>query len=624
MSVLVAALALAHAMMAPASAQNGPVGARPLPADQAFRLSASREADGGLRLTWSIAKGYYLYRDQFDFKTGDTELQPQAILGESQSKEDPTFGVTDIFETRVAILLRPPAATAPDAIAVTYQGCQDGGICYPPATRNIDPATLAISGPARPAATSTADATPLANTAPLAGAWTAPAASRAAARSGISLSGDTSGMVASLLGDGGALMVLASFLLFGMALAFTPCVFPMYPILAGAIARQDEAATWRQGLSLSAVYVVAMAAAFGLLGIAAAWSGQNLQMALQSPVAVGIVAGLFVVLALSMFDLFALQLPSAWINALSRAGTGKRGSLASTAALGFTSALIVGPCVTAPLAGALIYIAQSGDVVLGAAALFALGIGKGIPLILFGTLGQSALPRAGAWMNTVRQAFGFVFLATAIWMASRLVPAEATLALWALLALGLAAWLGAFDTLGADASGRRRAGKTTGLAAALYGILLAIGAASGAGDPLRPLDRLMTQRNGGDTPERTALAFDTAARPDELREHMAANDGKPSLVYVTADWCITCAVIDRGALRDPGIRTQLARFNLIKLDVTDNTAAQQDMMQALQVVGPPTMIFTDPEGREAAGTRLIGEITTATLQAAAAKAETAR
>jgi thiol:disulfide interchange protein DsbD len=402
--------------------------------------------------------------------------------------------------------------------------------------------------------------------------------------------------------------------MFGVLLAFTPCVFPMYPILAGAIARQGDSVTAVRGFNLSLAYVLAMATAFGLLGVVAAWSGQNLQMALQSPLAIGAVSILFVILALSMFGLFELQLPSAWVNAIGRIGQGDRGSLASAALLGFTSALIVGPCVTAPLAGALIYIAQTGDVALGAASLFALGLGKGIPLIAFGTLGPKALPKAGAWMTSVRQAFGFVFVATAIWMVSRLIPAEAALALWALFAIGLAVWLGAFDSLGPDAPGRRRTAKAAGIAAALYGIVLAVGAASGANDPFRPLSNLTANTRGG-AGSAQALAFRNAATPAELRTGLAAGNGKPSLLYVTADWCITCAVIDRSILSDPAVQSTLARFNLIKLDVSANTPDQRQIMQSLQVVGPPTMIFVGPEGQEATGTRLVGDVTKATLWA---------
>lgn len=598
-AVLMTALAAVSSM--PASAQVTSTGAMPLPVDRAFQLSAIRQDDASVKLEWTIAPGYYLYEDKIGFRQGASDLAVPELQGNGQSKDDPTFGPSTVFHDQVAAVV-PITSAGP--LEVRYQGCQDNGICYPPIIRHVDATTLAVTDPEERAQ------------ATLANDWTAPAS--AAPASGIAIAADDGGMIGSLLKDGGVLMVLASFMLFGTLLAFTPCVFPMYPILAGAIARQGESVTPLRGFTLSLAYVLAMATAFGLLGVVAAWSGQNLQMALQSPLAIGAVSILFVVLAMSMFGLFELQLPSAWVNAIGGLGQGNRGSLASAGLLGFTSALIVGPCVTAPLAGALIYIAQTGDVALGAASLFALGLGKGIPLIAFGTLGPKALPKAGAWMTVVRQAFGFVFVATAIWMVSRLLPAEAGLALWALFSIGLAVWLGAFDTLGPDASGRRRTAKAAGLAAALYGIALGLGAASGGGDPLRPLGSLVAQR-GGAARTTEALAFRTAGTPTELQNQVAAGDGKPSLLYVTADWCVTCAVIDRSVFPDPAVQAELGRFNLIKLDVSGNTPEQRQIMQSLQVVGPPTMIFVDREGRETAGTRLVGDVTRATLQASAAK-----
>ncbi|MDN5925993.1 MAG: thioredoxin family protein [Hyphomicrobiales bacterium] len=295
--------------------------------------------------------------------------------------------------------------------------------------------------------------------------------------------------------------------------------------------------------------------------------------------------------------------------------------MSSAALLGFTSALIVGPCVTAPLAGALIYIAQTGDVALGAGSLFALGLGQGVPLIVFGTLGPKALPRAGAWMNVVRQAFGFIFVATAIWMLSRLLSPQATLALWALFAIGIAVWLGAFDALAPNAGGARRTAKAAGLAAGLYGAVLAVGAASGADDPLRPLGMLAAMHSEGGAGKSERMAFRSVGDPRDLQTQIAAADGRPSLLYVTADWCVACTIIDRTVLSDPAIQTKLAGFNLVELDVSENSPIQRQMMRSLQVAGPPTIIFVDANGREKAGTRLVGDVTKTTLNASAGRME---
>ena len=599
-------------LAAPAGARSPAAGTRPLPADQAFRLSATRLPDDSVRFAWTIAPGYYLYKDKFVFRRGAADLPAPELQGDGKTLDDPTFGVTTVFHNRAEAVV-PVAGGKTGTVEVGYQGCQENGICYPPAVRQIDLATLAVAAAPPQATSSVADA------------WSAPPARAPAqaAPGGVIAVDDGGGMVSALLNQGGALVVLGSFMLFGVLLAFTPCVFPMYPILAGAIARQGEAVTAWRGFSLSLAYVVAMAAAFGLLGLAAAWSGQNLQMALQSPLAIVAVSALFLVLALSMFGLFELQLPASWVNRVGGLGQGRRGSLASAGLLGFTSALIVGPCVTAPLAGALIYIAQTGDVALGAAALFALGLGKGVPLVVFGTLGPKALPKAGPWMARARQGFGFIFIATAIWMLSRILAAEAGLALWAALAIGVAVWLGAFDASRPDAGPYARVARAAGLVAALYGVILGVGAATGAGDPLRPLARLAARGAGGPALVQER-AFHTVDSETALRARMAAAKDRPSLLYVTADWCVACSVIERAVLPDLAVQSALGQFNLIKLDVSDNAPAQQELMKRLQVAGPPTMIFVSPEGREASGTRLVGDVTRATLLASAGKVEDAR
>lgn len=577
-----------------------------LPADQAFRLSAYRQADR-LTLEWKIAPGYYLYRDRIRLTSNGVDVMAP-LSGHGMSKDDPTFGPTEIYHEQVAAII--PEASATGGLTVSYQGCQEGGICYPPITRHVDPVSLAITAPsAKPTNTAVSK-------------WPAPPANNEPNRGAIVLATDDGGgLVASLLRDGGISVVLGSFLLFGIGLAFTPCVFPMYPILAGAIARAGERVTPLRGFTLSGVYVLSMSSAFGLLGIAAAWSGQNLQMALQSPIAVGAVAVLFVGLALSMFGAYELQLPSRWVNALGRVGGGNRGSLASTSVLGFTSALIVGPCVTAPLAGALLYVAQSGDVALGAMSLFALGIGKGIPLTIFGTIGPQAMPKAGRWLVKIKELFGFVFLGLAITMLDRFIPAVATSALWGALAVGIGIWLGALDFLRGRACMTCRLGpEALGMGVAICGLVLAVTSIGGyfEGFHVRMVSPPAPASMAGNE------SFLSVANEGELAQRIASNDGKPTFVYVTADWCITCAVIDHTVLADAAVRAGLAGFNLVKVDVSANSPAQQQVMGSLKVVGPPTMIFVDRSAKEVPGTRLVGEISTDTLLASAGKAENLR
>lgn len=577
----------------PAAAQQDNL----LQAEDAFRLSVNRSESGAIDLHWTIADGYYLYRDHLKARDASTgsEVALQSNPGTVES-DDPNFGSSEVYYTEAVARLDP---AAPARVSVTFQGCKKNSICYPPVTQTIDTRSLQTTAAAvgfgltsEPAATD----------------------EDSAASSGFQLAQDasSSGIIASLLERGGALWVVGSFLGFGLLLAFTPCVLPMYPILSATLAREGEALSARRGFVLSSVYVLAMAAAFGLLGIVAAWSGQNLQMILQSPYAVGAVAVLFIVLAASMFGLFELQLPTGWVSRIAGIQGGRRGSVIGAGAIGFMSALIVGPCVTAPLAAALLYIAQTGDAALGAAALFALGLGQGIPLIAFGTMGSRALPKAGAWMVHVKHMFGFVFIAAAIWMASRILPPPATLALWALLLLGAAVFVGLAEPLARDATNGARLRKAAALALSLGAGILAIGAASGATDPLRPLAHFAGERNGSNAP--SELTFTHANSVAKLKQDLSAAGGRPTLVYFTADWCVTCGVIERDVLPAPETIARLRGFQRIKVDLSTLDQDNQALMRELAVVGPPTMIFFNAQASEIPNSRLVGDVTAESLK----------
>jgi len=582
---------------AAASAQRSDL----LQAEEAFRFSVERGQDNQINLHWDIAEGYYLYRDHLEAKDAGTGtgVVLQTDAGVVQA-DDPNFGSSEVYYSQAIARL---GADAPDRVAITYQGCKKDSICYPPITLTLDTTTLQVADAA----------VGFGVTAPQ------PATSSNSEGGGFQLSEESAGggMIGSLLASGGALWVIASFLVFGLLLAFTPCVLPMYPILSATLAREGEALTARRGFVLSSAYVLAMAAAFGALGIGAAWSGQNLQIVLQSPYAVGTVAILFVVLATSMFGLFELQLPSAWVNRVAGVQAGARGSICGATAMGFISALIVGPCVTAPLAAALLYIAQTGDAALGASSLFALGLGQGLPLIAFGTMGSRALPRAGAWMVQVKYVFGFVFLGAAVWMASRLLPPQATLGLWSIVLLTAAVFIGAADRLTADATAGPRFRKATGLALSLGGVILALGAASGGTDPLRPLAQFGA--GGGGQQSTTELTFAEADSTPVLEEKLAAANGRPTLVYFNADWCVTCGTIERNVLPNSEIVAGLDGFQRVKVDLTTLDDANQALMRDLAVVGPPTMVFFDKNATELSGSRLVGDVTTETLRASIAR-----
>lgn len=558
-----------------------------LPGDIAFGLVVAREGNGPLQLGWAIAEGYYLYRDHIVVRDAATGAAIKFVSLPGEKKDDPNFGESEIYKSQVVITLEGQGTST---LKVQYQGCKENSICYPPATKLVDVKSLTVTN------------------APLeidAGAESDNAGTKS---EGFSVSNEAgSSLVGTLLSSGGPAWVIASFLVFGTLLAFTPCVLPMYPILAATLARSGERLTAGRGFALSLVYVLAMASAFALLGVGAALSGQNLQLVLQSPYAVGATAIIFVVLAASMFGLFELQLPAAWVNRIATTSAGSRGSLGSSAFLGFTSALVVGPCVTAPLAAALLYIAQTGDAALGAASLFALGLGQGLPLIAFGSLGSRVLPRAGAWMNNVKYAFGTVFLIAATWLSSRIIPPSLLMAVWSVLLITAGVFLGAFDATGDTTPAWQRARKAGGLVILLYGVLLGVGAAGRASDPLRPLEYLGAPSVASAPP---SLAFNQAASSDELRQQLtaASTQTQPSLVYVTADWCVTCKVIDKEVLHRPDVADILRGYRLVKVDITKPDSLNGGLMKALEVVGPPTMLFFDSARTEVGNTRLVGEI----------------
>lgn len=617
----ISGLRLALALVIMALAGTLPAAAQaPLSPQDAFDLSVTRTEAGDVTFAWRIAPGHYLYRGHTVATAADGKTALALDLAPGQQKDDPGFGVVEIWRDAGQATLTQATlegAGSSQTVNITYQGCVEDSICYPPVTETVALPVLP-EGRAAPAQTlATSDPSDAVAASASALAIAAAEASFAESPGGVAAPGPVAsgtgevqlqsggGMVESLSLHGGAPWVLLAFFGFGILLAFTPCVFPMYPILAGVIGRGVDGRDPRRGFILSGSYVLGLASAFALLGMAAAWSGQNLQMALQSVWAVGALSLVFVVLAASMFGLFELQLPSAWTSRLSvDRGTGRR-SAPSAAGMGFVSALIVGPCVTAPLAGALLYIAQTGDLALGAGALFALGLGKGVPLIMFGTMGARLLPKAGPWMNRVKAVFGFLFLATAWWLGSRILPPVVTLVTGAALLLMAAAALGLFQRDPAHGLGARMA-RVAGLAATVWGVMLLVGAGAGATDPLQPLEPFGGARAAAAPPDYTETVVTDEAGLRQATA-LASQSGRPSLVYFTADWCVSCKVIEREVFEDPEVRARLGEVSLIKVDVTKTDVEARSLMEAFAVVGPPTMIFLDAEAREPADTRIVGE-----------------
>jgi thiol:disulfide interchange protein DsbD len=574
-------------------------GESPLPVDQAFQFSVDRTSDGELALHWRIAPGYYLYRRHLLAAAPDgAALQlstPAGIL-----KQDENFGTLEVYHDAVDATL----ARAAKPVTVTYQGCQERGLCYPPVRRIVDPSSLSITDlplfrlPLKSqSAWNPADTAETATTALSVKPSPVPAASS---------SGDE--IVDRFLARGGVPFLLVAFFGFGILLALTPCVFPLYPILAATLTRQGEQLSARRGFLMSVSYALGLALAFAILGAVAGWTGENLQIALQSPLTVAAVAAIFAILALSMFGLFELQLPSSWVTAIDRMTGGRKGSFGSSLVLGFSSALIVGPCVTAPLAGALLYVARTGDVILGTAALFALGLGKGVPLVIFGTVGSQALPRAGVWMTSVKHLFGYVFFAFAIWLAEPVLPDGVPLGLWALWAMAVAVFLGAFDVTKGRSTPMKMGFQSLGLLAAVYSVILVVGLTTGASDPLRPLDGLRTGQIAARLPspeermQRVTSASDLDGQLDAARRA-----GKASLIYFTADWCVSCRSLDRNVFSRRDVAEALSPLATLKIDLTDIGPGERELMGKLGVVGPPTMVFYRPDRAENGPAKLVGE-----------------
>ncbi|WP_060508366.1 protein-disulfide reductase DsbD [Pseudomonas sp. NBRC 111124] len=543
--------------------QANPFDAKPdfLPVNQAFVLTHDRQADGQMRLYFQIKQGYYLYQKRLKFDGLAADQQPQLPAG--LNHHDEFFGDSTVYRDQLELLI---PANATGQLRLGWQGCADAGLCYPPQTTAID-----LGGSVTP---------------------TAEQASDQALASGL----QSASLAWSLL----------AFFGLGLLLAFTPCSLPMLPILAGLVLGNGASA--RRGWLLAGVYVLSMALVYAGLGVVAALLGASLQAWLQQPWLLGSLAGLFILLALPMFGAFELQLPAALRDRLDRAGQGARGgNLYGAALLGALSGLLLGPCMTAPLAGALLFIAQSGDVLQGALVLFSLGLGMGVPLLLLVTLGNRYLPRPGAWMNRVKGVFGFVFLAMALYTVRSLLPAPLSLALsgaW-LIALGWAMWP-ALHVLPAL--------RAVPLLGALWGGLLLVGAAAGGDDlwqPLRPFA-------GGTAPAAVQKAdehFVTVSSPEALQRELDAAKARGQWVMVDyyADWCVSCKVMEKQVFSRPDVQTSLAGVHLLRLDVTADSAASRALLQRYQVPGPPSIIWLGPEGEERRARRITGEVDAATF-----------
>ncbi len=568
----------------------------PLPPDQAFRFSA-RVVDGKtIEARWQITDGYYMYRDKFKFtleggKLGAVTL-PRGLI-----KADETFGEVETLRKEVKVLLPvstdPAGSAAKLTLKTVSQGCWDGGICYPPLRQQ---AVLDLPGTpslAKPANVSGAEASNAVLPAPTGAAATSmpPAAPQ-----------NETSRVADLFKASSLSLILLSFFGFGLLLSLTPCVFPMVPILSGIIVNHGHAVTHLRAFVLSCAYVLGMAITYALVGVAAGLSGTLLSSALQNAWVLGSFALIFVLLSLSMFGFYELQLPSALQSRLSGTANRQGGSLSAIAVMGALSALIVGPCVAAPLAGALLYIAKTGDAVLGGAALFVMALGMGAPLLLVGAFSRSLLPKSGPWMEGVKQFFGVVMLATALWMVSPVLPPWLVMLGWAALLIVPAIYLHALDNLPANAHSWQRFGKGIGVMLLMFGTAILLGLLGGARDPLQPLQFLRGSANAA-TPH--APAFARVASSADLDRELATAK-RPVMLDFYADWCVSCKEMERFTFTDPAIAAAMSKMRLVQADVTANSEADAALLKRFDLFGPPGIIFFDANGHEIPELRVVG------------------
>jgi thiol:disulfide interchange protein DsbD len=567
-----------------------------LPVDEALPFSFTTDADAVV-LSWDITPGHYLYRERVSITAANPDVEPgePVFSAPGTVTEDEFFGTTRVFfnpiNARVPVSL--PAGVREAQLQVTYQGCAKAGLCYPPQTREV----LFYQG-------NGGSGSPTASAAGFSGNGSAP------------VDTETATGLAGFLAQQSTLVIAGVFLLLGLGLTFTPCVLPMVPIIASLVSGRNTGTTGH-ALLLSGSYVLGMALTYAAAGVLTGLLGAsfNLQAQLQSPWVLSVFALLFVVFALSMFDLFEIQLPRFIrepLNDASHRLTGSR--VFSIFGIGALSALIVSPCVSAPLAGSLLYISTTQDAVIGGVALFALGLGMGVPLILVAVGGRKLLPTTGHWMTAVKHVYGVMLLAVAIWLVERLVPGWLALILWGLLVAITGVQLGAFD---AAKAGWERTRKGLGLVLFAYGLALLAGAVGGANDPLKPLAPFTvapavasSSSSGVSTGGLRHPDFMRVEQPAEIRAMLqqAREQDRPVVLDFYADWCISCKVMERNVFSKPDVIQALTSYSLLQLDLTDNTPEQQALLDELGLFGPPAILFYSRNGEELSQRRVLGEM----------------
>ncbi len=551
--------------------------------DDAFQISYDSQP-GQFKVNWVIAEGHYLYLDKMQISASDASvIAKPLVLSAGEAKDDPIFNKTLYVYHHLAEAMLPYQYTDNGDKDVTfkvrYQGCSEvSGICYPPQTKQFTVRLSPIS-----------------------------AAQAAAIESSQSEPVSEQDEITNALKSGNTLLTLLIFFGAGLLLAFTPCVFPMIPILSGIIVGQGENITTRKAFYLSLVYVLAMAMTYTIVGILVGLSGENIQAWFQNPWIIGSFAAIFVALSFSMFGFYELQMPTSVQSKLVNISNSQQGgNIVGVAIMGFLSALIVGPCVTAPLVGALIYIAETGDAVLGGLALFSLSMGMGAPLLVIGASAGKFLPRAGAWMDAVKAVFGVLLLGLAIWLLERVTPVGATMTLWAALIIVSAIYMGALDSLVAGGSGWKKLWKGLGVLLLIYGIIILIGLAGGNRNIFQPLKGLGAVSGTAVAVEH--LNFTQIKGVDGLNVELAKAKaaGKTVMLDFYADWCVSCKEMEAFTFSDPAVKKALEGVVLLQADVTPNDDKDTELYKHFGIIGPPSIMFFDVNSNERRNYRVVG------------------
>ncbi len=553
-----------------------------LTADKAFQFFVNAKDGTTLQLNWVIAEGYYLYREKIKLRLLNNN---KVSLGAYQiphgtPKQDEAFGKVEIFHEQLKFdvaLLRKTMTSEAIILEVAFQGCADRGVCYPPMSKQISlqlPPVTQLSQ----FSNQSSSVVPLSE----------------------------QNQIAAALHQDTLWLTLLSFLGFGLLLSFTPCIFPMIPILSGIIVGQSKNISTTKAFFLSLSYVIASALTYTVFGVLAALFGRNLQVLFQQTWIIAFFSGIFIILSFSMFGFYHLELPKSLQAKLHNSSDKHRdGSYLGAGIMGALSSLIVGPCVAAPLAGALIYIGQTGDAILGGSALFMMGLGMGFPLLIIGTSAGKLLPKAGHWLNSTKIIFGVIMLAMALWMLARILPASITMLLWAMLLIISAIYLNALEALPVQCNGWYKLWKGLGIILLIYGILLLIGMSAGNTNPLKPLQGLgsaSTQVN------HQGLKFERISSLAELNSRIdqASSNNQWVMLDFYADWCISCKEMEAYTFTDPKVKEQLTNFVLLQVDVTKNSADDKTLLTHFNLVGPPAILFFGINKQEYLEHRVIG------------------